>query len=299
MTFSKAFGTVVHVRIHTPTYKFKDVRLSNEIANSKQENEKTISAIVNIFGGHSKLLEAIVSCGKKARAISDEFVLGTFWDSKVISASAIGQHETAMREQQELFKALVNDFLSNLEKIKADAINESGGILSHRLFNERRFGSVEEVAERFAFQIQYTAIPEKNPFDDASGLDLKGLNENAVNDLVQKQNKQYDDEMSQLDESLRSAKYDKLAEVLGKFNKGCESSTGQVNSKTLYNLERHLIMHKAFNVDNDPKYTDLVKQIVNIVKPLSIEETKEDDVREHLKRETDPILDQLAIGYGG
>ena len=297
MSFSKSFGTVVHVKIETPTYIFKDKELSQELAKIKGEEEKTLSASVNIFGKQSKPLENIISIGKKARIESDKYVLGKFWDQKVMSANAVWEHEKSLRHYQDIFKAEVNSFLANLDKLKADAVAESKGVVSLARFAEKGFGSVEEVAERFVFRIQYLPIPERNPFDAEEGLDIKGTGQRELSEALKKQNDQINSQLDTLQTDMKSAKYERLADLLGKFNKGCNGD-GQIKIGTYKNLEEYLVMHKAMNIDNDENYTNLIKSIVDVIKPYSHEATKDDVVRDELANKTKPILDQLAVGYG-
>ena len=283
MSFSKSFGTVVHVKIETPTYIFKDKELSQELAKIKGEEEKTLSASVNIFGKQSKPLENIISIGKKARI--------------VMSANAVWEHEKSLRHYQDIFKAEVNSFLANLDKLKADAVAESKGVVSLARFAEKGFGSVEEVAERFVFRIQYLPIPERNPFDAEEGLDIKGTGQRELSEALKKQNDQINSQLDTLQTDMKSAKYERLADLLGKFNKGCNGD-GQIKIGTYKNLEEYLVMHKAMNIDNDENYTNLIKSIVDVIKPYSHEATKDDVVRDELANKTKPILDQLAVGYG-
>jgi hypothetical protein len=202
---------------------------------------------------------------------------------RVLPMSLFFDHKQTMNDRKTKFEALCQQFFDGYDGIKDTARAHMGG-----LYREEDYPSLEEVKNKFAFNVTYSPLPDAGDFRvDMANDDLKELQEQYERDYE-----------ARLAEAMAKPWQDLHAMMSGMSEKLTDTDADtkkRWHDTFLTNAQDMCALLTKLNVTKDPKLEEARRQLEVALMGVDIEGIKADPtVRADVKSKIDSIINKFS-----
>jgi hypothetical protein len=275
-----ASAVLVELNISVWPATIKDERISEQVTNAASAVADAGQFRKNLFAGTS-LRKDIEKHAARARLYNNMRTLP--WADKgerLLPTKLFMDWKISMSTYQHSFDTMCDTFFQNYGILVSQAQTNLRG-----LFNPDDYPPLEEVKEKFAFNLTVKPVPESGDFRlDIPATDLAEIKQEFENQQTQKLADAMRTPWERL-HTMLTAMSDKLAK-----GKDADAKMRWHDSFISNPLELCQLL-TAMNISNDPKLEEARKQLELTMLGTNLEALKEDvGAREDLKSKVDGIL---------
>jgi hypothetical protein len=237
----------------------------------------------NLMAGSNKR-KRIADYGARARLYHNQTTLP--WSdkgSRLLPTSLFMEYKQNMNTIERNMNAMIQDFFTSYDDLVLDAKLHLGS-----LFNASDYPSIDSLAEKFAFKLVFSPLPESNDFRlDIPQMEMQELSEKYENAFNDRLNDAMRENWDKLHKTLTHLS-DKLTETEDENSVKRYHDSLITNATELCGLLTHL------NITKDPKLEEARKSLELTMLGVDIEDIKEHaDVRSNVKNKVDEILNKF------
>jgi len=258
----------------------KDQRQITKLASELEVSSRDVNVTLNLLGSGSWYLERITSVGKRARACSQSFMVGSTGSGKhLLPVALLQDHAKKMDAYKDEFVKAVEDLATNYEELVKDALVEWGGALS-----KDDFPSHNELLAKFFFDVEISPVPTANSFSDKLGVD-DYLKHHKKRIIAEEQSK-----MKDATKHVYKSTVSQLEKLVGLKTK--------MRDDTLEIIRTHVAMMPKLNISKCSKLDAVHLKMRELIDGINIDATSDEAVRDDLNKNAKAIMDDFMVGYG-
>ena len=252
--------------------------------NIKNDGNKAVSrTYIDLYGDAQETFKQPEKIYKQAWAVHQKYTIAKSGNDTLLAVKTLTKHNAEMETFKQEFIDAVQTIKDRFIEMRDNSIAKYNGKLDINCFPL----DVEEVANKFSWNLTRKTLPDVNALDDA--LDSKEL-EQEIRDDVSKQ----------LTETYNSAIQNVITR-LGDFVKNIlnQANGGKaIGETTLTNFAEFMKMLPDLNISGCPKIQKAYENSIQLLQ-YDASATADQSVKDDLIEKSKSILNDLdAIGYG-
>lgn len=285
MTISiSSSAMLVDLSISTWTARKLDKNVTNEVNTSKKASQQASRVNKNLLPGVQQLDEITKLAAAARNYMASRTLPWSDYGPRLITTDKFFDFKQAMDEYEQTYNDKVQEFLNvypTLISMQAFKLGE--------MFDRDEYPDVNEIADKFRFNIAYLPVPETGDFRVDIGHE-------ALEEVRAQYEREYEQRLENAMNEVRDRILDSLRHLSERLTDNDDGTRKKFRNNVLDSFAETIASVRALNLTKDQAIDAMANEAEKAIRGVDVDSLKESkDMRDDVRARVESVLDAFSI----
>ena len=285
MTISiSSSAMLVDLSISTWTARKLDKNVTNEVNTSKKASQQASRVNKNLLPGVQQLDEITKLAAAARNYMASRTLPWSDYGPRLITTDKFFDFKQAMDEYEQTYNEKVQEFLNAYPTLISMQAFKLGD-----MFDRDEYPDVDEIANKFRFNIAYLPVPETGDFRVDIGHE-------ALEEVRAQYEREYEQRLENAMNEVRDRILDSLRHLSERLTDNDDGTRKKFRNNVLDSFAETIASVRALNLTKDQAIDAMANEAEKAIQGVDVDSLKESkDMRDDVRARVESVLDAFSI----
>jgi len=275
---------LVDLSISTWTARKLDKNVTNEVNTSKHASQQASRVNKNLLPGVQELDDIVRHAAMVRNWVSARTLPWSDYGPRLITTDKFFEFKQELDEYERVFDEKVQAFLGVYPTLISMQAFKLG-----TMFDREEYPDVNEIADKFRFNVAYLPIPETGDFRVDIGHE-------AMEEVRAQYEREYEQRLENAMNDVRDRVLESLRHLSERFTDKDDGTRKRFRNNILDNFAETIASVRQLNLTKDQAIEAMADEAEKAIQGVEVDDLKENkDVRDDVRARVDSVLDSFSI----